>query len=81
MRYPSARLPSARFYYPCKFSTDDKSVVIFVVCPSPSGCDKKNVADILIVLRSYDELHGILILVKNSNVRLKVAISFCMKDM
>jgi len=43
--------------------------------------DKKNMADILSTLSSYDELHGILILVKSNNARLTVTFNFCMKEL
>ncbi|KAI1419081.1 hypothetical protein F5Y12DRAFT_789359 [Xylaria sp. FL1777] len=43
--------------------------------------DKKNMADILATLSSYDELHGILILLKSNNSRLTVTFNFCMKEL
>lgn len=43
--------------------------------------DKKNMADILNTLRSYDELHGILILLKSNSARLTVTFNFCMKEL
>ncbi|KAI0117447.1 hypothetical protein F4814DRAFT_448448 [Daldinia grandis] len=43
--------------------------------------DKKNMADILSTLSSYDDLHGILILVKSNNSRLTVTFNFCMKEL
>ncbi|KAI1802416.1 hypothetical protein F4811DRAFT_573088 [Daldinia bambusicola] len=43
--------------------------------------DKKNMADILTTLSSYDDLHGILILVKSNNARLTVTFNFCMKEL
>ncbi|KAI0850382.1 hypothetical protein F5Y00DRAFT_268504 [Daldinia vernicosa] len=43
--------------------------------------DKKNMADILSTLSSYDHLHGILILVKSNNARLTVTFNFCMKEL
>ncbi|KAI1642269.1 uncharacterized protein F4817DRAFT_353420 [Daldinia loculata] len=43
--------------------------------------DKKNMADILSTLSSYDDLHGILILVKSNNARLTVTFNFCMKEL
>ncbi|KAI8962748.1 hypothetical protein F5Y11DRAFT_181522 [Daldinia sp. FL1419] len=43
--------------------------------------DQKNMADILSTLSSYDELHGVLILVKSNNSRLTVTFNFCMKEL
>ncbi|KAI8635426.1 hypothetical protein F5Y19DRAFT_482655 [Xylariaceae sp. FL1651] len=43
--------------------------------------DKKNMADILSTLSSYDDLHGILILLKSNNSRLTVTFNFCMKEL
>jgi len=43
--------------------------------------DRKNMADILKTLNSYDELHGVLILVKSNMARLTVAFSWCLKEL
>lgn len=43
--------------------------------------DKQNMADILSTLSSYDDLHGILILLKSNNSRLTVTFNFCMKEL
>jgi hypothetical protein len=43
--------------------------------------DKKNMADILATLNSYDELHGILILLKSNNARLTITFEFCVKEL
>jgi predicted GTPase len=43
--------------------------------------DRKNMADILSTLSSYDELHGVLILLKSNNARLTVTFSFCVKEL
>ncbi|KAI5787306.1 hypothetical protein EDC01DRAFT_661363 [Geopyxis carbonaria] len=43
--------------------------------------DRKNMADILTVLRSYENLHGILILLKPNNSRLTVTFKFCVKEL
>lgn len=43
--------------------------------------DKANMADILSTLSSYDDLHGILILLKSNNARLTVTFNFCMKEL
>ncbi|KAK0658513.1 hypothetical protein QBC41DRAFT_351365 [Cercophora samala] len=43
--------------------------------------DKKNMSDILKTLSSYDELHGILILLKSNNSRLTVTFNFCIKEL
>ncbi|KAK3324526.1 hypothetical protein B0T19DRAFT_464640, partial [Cercophora scortea] len=43
--------------------------------------DNKNMADILRVLRTYNQLHGILILLKPSAARLTVMFRFCIKQL
>lgn len=43
--------------------------------------DKQNMADILSTLSNYDDLHGILILLKSNNSRLTVTFNFCMKEL
>ncbi|EPE05478.1 aaa atpase domain containing protein [Ophiostoma piceae UAMH 11346] len=43
--------------------------------------DKKNMADILRTLSSYEHLHGILILLKSNNSRLTVTFNFCMQEL
>ncbi|KAL7935360.1 hypothetical protein V8C35DRAFT_333874 [Trichoderma chlorosporum] len=43
--------------------------------------DKENMADILKTISSYDELHGILVLVKSNNARLTVTFRFCVKEL
>jgi len=43
--------------------------------------DKKNMADILATLNSYEELHGILILLKSNNARLTIVFEFCVKEL
>jgi GTPase SAR1 family protein len=43
--------------------------------------DKKNFADILSTLSSYDELHGIIILLKSNNARLNISFRFCVKEL
>ncbi|KAL0472526.1 hypothetical protein QR685DRAFT_586599 [Neurospora intermedia] len=43
--------------------------------------DKKNMADILAVLRKYKTLHGILILLKPNASRLTVTFRFCIKEL
>ncbi|RDL35743.1 p-loop containing nucleoside triphosphate hydrolase [Venustampulla echinocandica] len=43
--------------------------------------DKKNMADILATLSNYEELHGILILLKSNNARLTTMFSFCVKEL
>ncbi|KAH8669776.1 hypothetical protein BGZ60DRAFT_538625 [Tricladium varicosporioides] len=43
--------------------------------------DQQNMADILSTLSSYDELHGILILLKSNNARLTVTFSFCVTEL
>ncbi|KAF7557514.1 hypothetical protein G7046_g6018 [Stylonectria norvegica] len=43
--------------------------------------DKKNMADILDTLSSYETLHGILILLKPNNARLTTTFRFCVKEL
>ncbi|KAH8808796.1 hypothetical protein F5884DRAFT_753313 [Xylogone sp. PMI_703] len=43
--------------------------------------DRKNMADILATLSSYDEMHGILILLKSNNARLTVQFLYCVKEL
>ena len=46
-----------------------------------SGQDKKNMDGILAKLRTFKELHGILILLKPNNARLTVMFKFCLKEL
>lgn len=43
--------------------------------------DKKNMINVVSVLRNYPELHGILILLKPNNSRLTVMFRFCIKEL
>ena len=43
--------------------------------------DKTNMADILSTLSSYDELHGVLILLKSNNARMTAQFAYCVKDL
>jgi hypothetical protein len=43
--------------------------------------DKKNMADILRTLGSYENLHGILVLLKSNNARLTITFRFCVKEL
>lgn len=43
--------------------------------------DRKNMADILSTLSNYDELHGVLILLKSNNARLTVTFRFCVTEL
>jgi hypothetical protein len=43
--------------------------------------DKKNMADILQTLSNYDELHGILILLKSNSARLTISFIYCLKEL
>ncbi|RMD44596.1 hypothetical protein DV735_g495, partial [Chaetothyriales sp. CBS 134920] len=43
--------------------------------------DRKNMVDVLSVLRNYDKLHGILILLKPNESRLTVMFRFCVKEL
>ena len=42
--------------------------------------DRQNVINILRVLRNYEKLHGILILLKPNNARLTIMFKFCVKE-
>ncbi|KAI1137351.1 hypothetical protein F5Y05DRAFT_389067 [Hypoxylon sp. FL0543] len=43
--------------------------------------DQKNMADILATISSYDNLHGIIILLKSNNARLTVTFNFCVSEL
>ncbi|KAM0511189.1 hypothetical protein ACHAPE_010140 [Trichoderma viride] len=43
--------------------------------------DKENMADILQTISSYEQLHGILVLVKSNNARLTVTFTYCIKEL
>jgi predicted GTPase len=43
--------------------------------------DKKNMSDILSTISSYDELHGILILLKSNAARLTITFQYCVKEL
>ncbi|KAK3177312.1 hypothetical protein K4F52_009878 [Lecanicillium sp. MT-2017a] len=43
--------------------------------------DKKNMADILCVLRSYRDIHGILILLKPNDQKLSLMFKFCIQEL
>ncbi|KAL7925146.1 hypothetical protein ACQKWADRAFT_242792 [Trichoderma austrokoningii] len=43
--------------------------------------DKENMADILKTISSYEQLHGILVLVKSNNARLTITFRFCVKEL
>ena len=43
--------------------------------------DRTNMADILTTISSYDELHGILILLKPNNSRLTITFEYCAKEL
>ncbi|RFU74130.1 aaa atpase domain containing [Trichoderma arundinaceum] len=43
--------------------------------------DKENMADILKAISTYDNLHGILVLVKTNNARLTITFRFCVKEL
>lgn len=43
--------------------------------------DRKNMADILSILSGYDELHGILILLKSNSARLTITFRYCVKEL
>ena len=43
--------------------------------------DRQNMINILRVLRNYEKLHGILILLKPNNARLTIMFKFCVKEL
>lgn len=45
------------------------------------NADKKNMADILATINSYEELHGVIILLKSNNARLTVTFRFCIQEL
>ncbi|KAL9001478.1 MAG: hypothetical protein Q9169_000053 [Polycauliona sp. 2 TL-2023] len=58
--------------YPVTFNIGDTRGVDF---------DRQNMADILSTLSSYDESHGILILLKSNAARLTITFSYCIKEL
>jgi GTPase SAR1 family protein len=73
--------------YPVTFSSGPKIYGVRLIDTPGIGdtrgiqYDKKNMADILSTMNTYDELHGILILSKPNSSRLTSTFEYCMKEL
>ncbi|KAL8673300.1 MAG: hypothetical protein Q9168_002262 [Polycauliona sp. 1 TL-2023] len=73
--------------YPVTFNMGDSIVTVRLIDTPGMGdtrgvdFDRQNMADILSTLSSYDELHGILILLKSNAARLTITFSYCIKEL
>ncbi|CAG8959796.1 hypothetical protein HYFRA_00001704 [Hymenoscyphus fraxineus] len=73
--------------YPVTFNMGDSTQTVRLIDTPGMGdtrgvdFDRKNMADILSTLSGYDELHGILILLKSNSARLTISFSYCIKEL
>ena len=73
--------------YPVTFHTSDTTLTVRLIDTPGMGdtrgvdADKQNMADILSTLSGYEELHGILILLKSNSARLTISFSYCIKEL
>ena len=73
--------------YPVTFNMGDSTVTVRLIDTPGMGdtrgvdYDRQNMADILSTLSGYDELHGILILLKSNAARLTITFSYCIKEL
>jgi GTPase SAR1 family protein len=73
--------------YPVTFNMGDSIVTVRLIDTPGMGdtrgvdFDRQNMADILSTLSGYDELHGILILLKSNAARLTITFSYCVKEL
>ena len=73
--------------YPVTFNMGDSTLTVRLIDTPGMGdtrgvdFDRQNMADILSTLSGYDELHGILILLKSNAARLTVTFSYCIKEL
>jgi predicted GTPase len=73
--------------YPVTFQNDKGTYTVRLIDTPGIGdtrghaYDTKNMADILQTLKSYDELHGILILLKSNAARLTITFQYCVKEL
>lgn len=73
--------------YPVTFNMGNSTLTVRLIDTPGMGdtrgvdYDRQNMADILSTLSSYEELHGILILLKSNAARLTVTFSYCIKEL
>lgn len=73
--------------YPVTFNMGESILTVRLIDTPGMGdtrgvdFDRQNMADILSTLSSYDELHGILILLKSNAARLTITFSYCIKEL
>ena len=73
--------------YPVTFNKDNSTITVRLIDTPGMGdtrgvdYDRQNMADILSTLSSYDDLHGILILLKSNAARLTISFSYCIKEL
>ncbi|KAL8834143.1 MAG: hypothetical protein Q9170_003890 [Blastenia crenularia] len=73
--------------YPVTFNMGDSILTVRLIDTPGMGdtrgvdFDRQNMADILSTLSSYEELHGILILLKCNAARLTITFTYCIKEL
>ena len=73
--------------YPVTFTKGDSTLTVRLIDTPGMGdtrgvdFDRKNMADILSTLSGYEELHGILVLLKSNAARLTISFSYCIKEL
>ena len=73
--------------YPVTFSNGDSTLTVRLIDTPGMGdtrgvdFDRKNMADILLTLSGYEDLHGILVLLKPNAARLTISFSYCIKEL
>ncbi|KAE9972894.1 hypothetical protein EG328_004702 [Venturia inaequalis] len=73
--------------YPVRFTSGSTTYTVRLIDTPGIGdtrgvdFDKKNMSDILSTLSSYEELHGILILLKPNASRLTITFQYCVKEL
>ncbi|KAI9687021.1 MAG: hypothetical protein M1822_002431 [Bathelium mastoideum] len=73
--------------YPVTFNMGDSILTVRLIDTPGMGdtrgvdVDKKNMADVLDTLSGYDELHGILILLKSNAARMTVTFTYCIEEL
>ncbi|MCJ1266324.1 hypothetical protein MMC22_006207 [Lobaria immixta] len=73
--------------YPVTFNMGDSTLTVRLIDTPGMGdtrgvdYDRQNMADILSTLSGYDELHGILILLKSNAARLTISFRYCIKEL
>jgi GTPase SAR1 family protein len=73
--------------YPVTFTKDESTYTVRLIDTPGIGdirgveFDQQNMADILSTLSGYEELHGILILLKSNAARLTITFRYCVKEL